>query len=195
MNELTYDKLLINLAVLAPFLLMALSKWQYSLDTWYTPVSGDTASYFGQSLEQDIRALPESTLGSAHGTGSTLYFIYDKNCPCTRPTLNILQDAMAKGNRKDLRLVELDVNSPLAKRQSWQRVLRQIPATPTLLVTEGHRLVYGGPVNSGSMCTTSVLNILGLSVLQSAPQKPVINWVEKGCYCPLKLAEMQQPKA
>ncbi|RYZ92994.1 MAG: hypothetical protein EOO68_22160 [Moraxellaceae bacterium] len=60
-----------------------------------------------------------------------------------------------------------------------------IPSTPTLLVMDEQRLVYAGPVTAGNMCTTSVLKILGISVLQSEPQKPVINWLEEGCYCPL----------
>ena len=182
MKDHTYDKLLIGLALLAPLLLMALSKWQYSLNTWYVPLNGDKSAYMSQSLEQNLRALPEVVQGS----GVTLFFVSDRSCPCTRVTLNILQTAVKQANRKDLQLMIVDVNDPLAKTPAWTRILQQIPATPTLLVTEGQRLVYGGPVNSGSMCTTSVLKILGLSVLQSTSQKPVINWLQEGCYCPLK---------
>lgn len=182
MNEETYDKWLIRLALLAPLLLMALSKWQYSLNTWYVPVNTSSSAYLSQSLAHEMSVLPEVV----QGRGVTLFFVSDQSCPCTKVTLNILQTAMKQANRKDLRLVIVDANAPLAKTPAWQRVLQQIPATPTLLVTEGQRLVYGGPVNSGSMCTTSVLKILGLSVLQAEPQKPVMNWLQEGCYCPLK---------
>lgn len=182
MKEKTYDKLLIRLALLGPLALIALSQWQASLITWYEPWSGDTATYFGKQFEQDLRALPSM---SKEG-GATLLFVADKSCPCTKASLATLQAAMEKGGRKDIRLVVMDVNSPPIKNPAWNRVLEQIPATPTLLVTEGHKFLYGGPVNSGNLCTTSVQKILGLSVLDSTPQRPVINRLDKGCYCPLK---------
>lgn len=182
MKENTYDQMLIWLALLAPLLLMALSKWQYSLNTWYIPLNQNSTTYFSQSLEQDIRALSATTQTNR----VTLFFISDRHCSCTQVTLNILQNAIAQTNRKDLHLITIDINDPLPERSKWIKILKQIPATPTLLVTEGQRLVYGGPVNSGSMCTTNVLKILGLTVLQSDSQKPVINWLQQGCYCPLK---------
>ena len=182
MKEDTYDQILIWLALLAPLLLMALSKWQYSLNTWYVPVNQNAMAYFGQNLEQDMRALS----ATAQTNHVTLFFISDRNCPCTQVTLNILQNTIAQTNRKNLHLNIIDINDPLTNRSTWIKILKQIPATPTLLVTESSRLVYAGPVNSGSMCTANVLKILGLSVLQSNPQKPVINWLQQGCYCPLK---------
>jgi hypothetical protein len=188
MKEEAWDKLLIRLALLAPLLLVALSKWQDSLITWYVPWSGSTATYFDDRFEQDVRALPDV----GRKQGATLFFISDRACPCTRATLGTLQAAMVKADRKDLRLVMVDVNDPLAKSPQWSRLLRQLPATPTLLITEGQRLVYGGPVNSGNLCTTKVQEILGLSALQSAPQRPVINWLEKGCYC--RLQETGKPE-
>lgn len=182
MKEETYDKLLIRLALLGPLALIALSQWQASLITWYEPWRGDTATYFGKEFEQDVHALP----GIGDESGSTLLFIADKSCPCTKASLATLQAAMQKGGRNDMHLVAVDVNDPSTKDPAWARVLRQIPATPTLLVTEGKKFVYGGPVNSGNLCTTSVQKILGLSVLDAAPQRPVINRLEKGCYCSLK---------
>ncbi|MDE2421299.1 MAG: hypothetical protein KGO49_09000 [Gammaproteobacteria bacterium] len=182
MKEETYNKLLIRLAILAPLLLIALSKWQYSLNDWYIPLNKDTKSYFSENLAQDVRILPD--LRQGHDV--TLFFISDTNCPCTRAALNILRTAIDQTSRKDLHLIVVDINDQIAQSSAWMRVLQQIPATPTLLVIEGHRLVYGGPVNSGSMCSANILKILGLSVLQSTPQKPVINWLQAGCYCPLK---------
>lgn len=182
MKEDTYDKFLVRLALVSPLLLIALSQWQASLITWYVPWSRDSATYFGDQFEQDVRALPSLGMDA----GATLFFISDRSCPCTRASLGILQAAMEKAPRKDLRLVVVDVNDPVAKIPAWSQVLQQMPATPTLLVTDGQKLVYGGPVNSGNLCTTSIQKTLGIKALQSPPQKPVINWLEKGCYCPLK---------
>jgi hypothetical protein len=181
MKETTTDYLLILLALLAPLLLVVLSKWQNSLNTWYIPLHEDATAYFSPSLEQDILALPESQ----DHQGITLFFIADMNCPCTQATLKILQTTIQTSSKKDIKFISLDIHTPQAKHTAWKKVLQQIPATPTLFISDHNRLVYAGPVTAGNMCTNSVLKILGLSILEAAPQKPVINWLEEGCYCPI----------
>lgn len=181
-KEDLYDRSLIFIAFIAPVLLIALSKWQYSLNTWYMPLKDNPSVYFQKNLQEQINSLTDVT----NNTGATMIFISDSNCVCTRATLTILNAALKESHRQDVKLRILDINSPIAKTQKWQRILKQIPATPTLLITDHKRLVYAGPVNAGSMCTTDVLKVLGLSVLESEPQKTVINWLEQGCYCPLK---------
>lgn len=186
MKEQTYDNILMLLAILAPLLLIVLSKWQSSLTRWYMPLTEDHTAYFSNSLEQDIRLLAVADqYSSKQQYGVTLFFIADNTCPCTAATSSILNNAMQTSNHQDIKLVMMDVHSPQTSTPAWQRVLQQIPATPTLLVMDGQRLVYAGPVTAGNMCTTNVLKVLGLTVLQAEPQKPVINWLEQGCYCPL----------
>lgn len=179
MKDATGDRLLIWLAVLGPLLLVLVARWQASLTTWYVPWSGDSATYFDAQFAAQVKALPG--LGSAQA--STFMVVADRDCPCTRVTLNVLKDALAKATRRDIRLQVMDVRDPLARTPEWSRVLRQIPATPTLLITQGKRLLYAGPVNSGQYCTSGVLQILGLTALEAAPPRPVINWLQQGCYC------------
>lgn len=182
MSEQAWDRLLIRLALLAPLLLVALSKWQDSLINWYVPWEDDTR-YFGASFAPDVLA----SSGMASEKGAVLTLVVDEDCPCTRATLVVLQSAMAESSRQDLHLVVQDVRDSVMRRPEWARVLQQIPATPTLIITEGQRLVYAGPVNSGNLCTTQVRNVLGLAALEStASGRPVINWLEKGCYCPVR---------
>lgn len=181
-KEKSIDNFLILIALLAPLLLVVLSKWQESLNVWYVPLHQDTTLYFGKTLEQDILRLPE-TKGNS---GAVLFFIADETCPCTRATLNILKQSMQTSQRQDTQLVILDINDVKAKSAEWAQILKQIPAVPTLLVMEAQHLVYAGPVTAGNMCTTSVLKILGLSILESEKQRTVINWLEEGCYCPIK---------
>lgn len=183
MKEDAYDKLLIKLAQLAPLLLIVLSQWQASLMTWYMPWD-DATEYFGDQFAQDVSAIPELK----NEVGSTLVFIADEDCPCTRASLSILKSAMRESGRKDLHLIILDVNGAEAKSQTWTRVLAQIPATPTLLITEGETLRYGGPVIAGNLCTTRIQEVLGLSVLQENPTSPVISQLETGCYCSIEKA-------
>lgn len=182
MNEQTWDRLLIRLALLAPLLLVVLSKWQDSLINWYVPWE-DEAGYFGASFERDVLALPDM----AAGKEAVLTLVMDESCPCTRATSAVLRSAMAVSSRQDLLLVVRDIRDPVMRRPEWVRVLQQIPATPTLIITEGRQLVYAGPVSSGNLCTTQVRNVLGLAALESAaPGRPMINWLEKGCYCPVR---------
>lgn len=178
-----YDNFLILLTFLAPLLLIALSKWQASLNTWYMPLNQNPSEYFQHDFHKDIKKL------SAYKTysGAQLWFIADPNCPCTRASLTILKKAIQEAQRQDLKLIQMNIGSPQELQPEFKNLLRHIPAAPTLIVLEGERLVYAGPVNAGNMCTTQVLKILGLSILETQPQKPVINWLEQGCYCRVKV--------
>lgn len=180
MKEETIDHLIILLALLAPMLLVALSKWQDSLNTWYIPLSQNPNTYFSDNLERNILKVAPTE------KSVNLYFIADMNCACTQATLNILKAAMQNSTKSKIQLNVLDIHSPKAKQIGWQNIINEIPATPTLLVTDHERLVYAGPVTAGDMCTTNVQKILGLSILEAEPQKPILNWLEKGCYCPIK---------
>lgn len=162
MKEQAYDNALILLAILAPLLLIVLSKWQSSLTRWYVPLTDDHTAYFSSSLEQDIQGISHSVqLPVSQAHGATLFFIADKTCPCTTATSNILKNAMQVSSRQDVKLVTIDLYSAQASTPALQRILQQIPATPSLLVMDGQRLVYAGPVTAGNMCTTNVLKILG----------------------------------
>lgn len=179
-RERARDRWLIRLALLAPLLLVLLSKWQASLLTWYLPWGDDPAAYLDARLAAQLRALP----GLATG-GTTLLAVTDRRCPCTRATLRLLEGAMARSPRRDLRLRIVDIADAEAGTPAWRAVLAQLPAIPTLLVLEGERLRYAGPVNSGNLCTTRVQEILGLAALQTTTPQPVINWLQQGCYCRL----------
>lgn len=181
-RERARDRWLIRLALLAPLLLVLLSKWQASLVSWYLPWGDDPAAYLDARLDAQISALPE--LGDA-ADATTLLVVTDRACPCTRATLNIIKDAMARSARRDLRLKIVDIGDAKARTPAWRRVVAQLPSTPTLLVTEGQRLRYAGPVNSGNLCTTRVQELLGLAALQTSNSQPVINWLQQGCYCRL----------
>ena len=180
-KERMVDILLIFLTLFAPVLLVALSKWQNSLNTWYVPLTQDATVYLSGNLQKDVLALPEVKARNS----ITLFFIADKDCPCTKASFTILKTNMQNSQQKRLQLVTIDVHADSTQSPAWQKVLKQIPATPSLLVMDHQRLVYAGPVTAGNMCTTSVLKILGLSLLQAKPQQPVMNWLEQGCYCPL----------
>lgn len=175
----TYDKFLIRLAILGPLALIALSQWQASLLGWYEPWGTAARPAFGQTFSHDVSALP----GVSTAQNSLLFFIADTDCPCTKTSLAVLQNALQKSRKENLELVVVDVNTARSKDPAWARVLQQIPSTPTLLITDKGKLLYAGPVNSGNFCTTRVKNILGLSALEAAPTQPVLNRLEKGCYC------------
>jgi hypothetical protein len=54
-----------------------------------------------------------------------------------------------------------------------------------LLAVEGKQLVYAGPVTSGNLCTTAVQRVLGVTALQAPRNRPILNWLDNGCYCRL----------
>lgn len=171
------------LALLAPLLMFMLSKWRASLDTWYTPLDADTSAYFGP----DFSARVYDWLGTTEDAGAQLILIADPSCPCTQATLAQLESAKSASSRQDARLMVRYISDTTDPSSSaWAAVLAGIPATPTLLALDGSRLLYAGPVTSGNFCTTAVNKVLGLSVLEASPKEPLINWLDRGCYCPIR---------
>lgn len=183
LSDNTYDRALVLLALLAPLAMFMLSKWRASLDTWYAPLDADTSAYFGPDFSTRV----SDWLGATEGTRARLILIADLSCPCTQATLARLESAKSTSSRQDVRLMVRyisDTTEPGSP--AWAAVLAGIPATPTLLAVDGRRLLYAGPVTSGNFCTTAVNKVLGLSVLEASSKAPLMNWLDRGCYCPIR---------
>lgn len=164
MQESAYDRTLIALTLLAPLLLFALSKWRASLDTLYAPAG----------VSEQFTERVSDWLGTSNETGSRLIVIVDRDCPCTNASLRILESA-----RGDFPLTVRDI-------EDVDRPVRdEIPSTPTLFAVAGRQLVYAGPVTSGNLCTTAVQRVLGVTALQAPRDRPILNWLDNGCYCRL----------
>lgn len=182
MSESAYDRLLIWLAWLAPLSLVALNGWQYSLIGWYANLDAPASITFGARFQEDISAW----LKGSDQRGARLYLIVDRTCPCTKATLQLVQDSLSRSSRTDIQFAALDVgNAGLATDAAWNNLLRDIPATPTLLAIDGGRLVYAGPAASGSFCSGKTGRLPGLTALQASPLQPILNSVSTGCYCKL----------
>lgn len=178
----TYDRLLITLALTAPLALFALDAWRASLDRWYVPSDGGGRTYFGKPFASSVAGW----LQTIDGQGATLVLIVDRDCPCTSAARNSLEVSLARSSGRDIRLVVRDVDGPDSRSSvAWRAVLRELPATPTLLAIDGRALAYAGPVNSGNLCTTAVERVLGVTALQAPQRRPILNWLARGCYCAL----------
>jgi hypothetical protein len=178
-NDNTCDRLLIGLAVAGPLLMLVLNAWRASLDAWYVPVDADRRSYFGAQFEHDV----SDWLETAQGTGAALVVIADRDCPCTRPALARFDEAVARSGRRDVRLIVRDINDAADGGIAWRRVVSGVPATPSLLAVDNRRLLYAGPIASGSFCASAVGEVLGLAALQAPRANPLFNLLNKGCYC------------
>jgi hypothetical protein len=177
-RESTYDRVLMAAALLAPFALIVLSKWRSSLETSYAHIEPNMAQVFGESFERKAHAW----LQSEGAGGARLVLVTDRDCPCTRATRAALDAALASAPRRDVSLVERDIHDEVSD-PSWGALLGELPATPTLLAIDQGQLVYAGPVNAGSWCTTSVSQVLGITALQVPGSGAVLNWLGEGCYC------------
>lgn len=173
-----YDRLLVLLALLAPFALIVLTKWRSSLETTYAPMEPGMAQVFGATFETKAG----TWLRETSSDGARLVLLVDRECPCTRSASAALESALAVSSRKDIALVVRDV-ADRGEGTSWEALVREIPATPTLLAVDHNELVYAGPVNAGSWCTTSVSQVLGVTALQAQGRGAVLNWLGEGCYC------------
>jgi hypothetical protein len=162
MKPSAYDRTLIALTLLAPLLLLVLTKWRASLDTLYAPAG--VSEQFTQHVSE--------WLGRSNESGSRLIVIVDRDCPCTKASLRILESA-----RGDVPLTVRDIE------EVDPAVRDELPSTPTLLAVEGRQLVYAGPVTSGNLCTTAVQRVLGVTALQAPRARPILNWLDTGCYC------------
>ncbi|WP_236104874.1 DUF6436 domain-containing protein [Zavarzinia marina] len=179
MIERLYDRLLIVLAWAGPFCLVLLGAWQASLETWYFVPKGAENIAFAGDFASDV--LRWSEAGADDGPSVTL--IVDRDCPCTRPTIAKVEAALheIEGQRVPLRIAYLDAPTSAA----FAAVVDGIPATPTLIVTDGDALLYVGPAVSGSTCTGAEQRMLGLATIAGKPTAPILNFVDRGCYCAL----------
>jgi hypothetical protein len=169
MKASVYDRTLIALTLLAPLLLLALSQWRASLDTVYAPAG----------VSHQFTEVVSAWLATDSQRGARLIVIADRSCPCTTASLRILESALVQADRKDVQLNVRYIEDVDAV------VRREIPSTPTLLAMEGKQLVYAGPVTSGNLCTTAVQRVLGVTALQAPRDRPILNWLDNGCYCRL----------
>lgn len=182
MKDGTYDRLLTVLVLLAPLTMLVLSKWRASLDVWYAPLDDSTATVFDESFERQAAQWARQHGGS----GAELILIVDRDCPCTRATVARLEAAHAQSSRRDARLTLRDVDDLEAPDDPrWRILLDGIPSTPTLLAVDRGELLYAGPATSGNFCTIAVNRVLGLSAMEMPRSRPVLNWLDKGCYCRL----------
>jgi hypothetical protein len=172
MKASAYDRTLIALTLLAPLLLFALSKWRASLDTLYAPAG----------VSDGWTAHVSDWLASRKEIGSRLIVVVDRDCPCTTASLGSLHQALAQTGRTDIQLSVRYVDDP-GEDARWAAVVAELPSTPTLLAIEGRQLAYAGPVTSGNLCTTAVQRVLGVTALQAPRDRPILNWLDSGCYC------------
>lgn len=184
-SDRTYDRTLVLLALLAPLVMFALSKWRSSLEIWYAPMDAANVDVFGSHFDAAV------TQWLAHRStdAGQLVVVTDDDCPCTVSTVGALKAAAAQSQRRDASVVVHEWDDPLLQRQpGWAPLVDTLPATPTLLVVDSGRLLYAGPVNAGSFCTTALAQVLGVTALENPGAGPLLNWVEKGCYCRLPQA-------
>ncbi len=181
-----YDRVLLALALSAPLALFALNAWRASLETWYAPMDGNVPSPFGAPFARST----EAWLTADAADGARLILVLDRDCPCSNAARAGLESALAQTSRKGVRVtVRYLDDAPSQGDPAWRAVLRELPATPTLLAIDGRTLAYAGPVNSGSLCTTAVRRVLGVTVLEAPRTGPILNWLDKGCYCRLPRTE------
>lgn len=174
MKESAYDRTLIALTLLAPLLLFALSKWRASLDTLYAPAG----------VDERFTELVAAWLAASSEAGPRLIVVADRDCPCTTASLRSLEAALEQSRRQDIQLNVRYIDDADTKQDArWAAVLNALPSTPTLLAMEGRQLVYAGPVTSGNLCTTAVQRVLGVTALQAPRARPILNWLDNGCYC------------
>lgn len=186
MKDDLHDRILVALALLAPLALLMLGQWRASLETVYAPAD---AQAFGPAFERKAGMW----IRTRKHASPELHVIADRNCPCTAAALGSLQAAHARSARRDARLIVHYVDEePQLQNTQWDTLLSEVPSTPTLLATDQGRLVYAGPVSAGSSCTAVVSRIFGLIALEARKQRPVVNWIERGCFCRMP-AHLQSP--
>ena len=192
LSDDTHDRALVLLALLGPLLMLILSKWQASLETWYAPL--DTLAPAQSSPGFEAKA--SAWLAATDSTGQRLVLIASRTCPCTKATLSNLETAIRSSPARNTRLVVRYIeDDPGQADRAWRPLLSEIPATPTLLAVDNGKLLYAGPVNTGNFCSTAVGKVLGVSVLTSRPAAPLLNWLARGCYCPTPPSKPSQTRS
>jgi hypothetical protein len=177
-----YDKILVHLALLAPLAMVLLGKWQASLERWY--IDPDEAPIFG--FNDGFQEKAAAWMQAQRIVGNKLVLITDPECACTTATEAKLKSVLSDAEQPLTRLQRIDIDSadPL-----FMSLIQDIPSTPTLLTVKDGVLSYAGPVSSGNFCTTAVNAVMGVSALHWETATTVYNWLERGCYCPNKLAK------
>ena len=174
-----YDRVLIASVLIVPLALLGLAKWRASLETWYAS-PGENSTYLDGSFQADVA----NWISTAILPASALILVVDPNCPCTNSAKANLQNALPASNRRDTPIiVRTNTATPSRPDAAWQAVVDRLPSTPTLLAVADRKLVYAGPANSGNLCTTAVQKVIGLRAVEAPPSRPLINWLERGCYC------------
>lgn len=178
-NPSGYDRFLIVLALLAPLTMLGLAKWRASLEVPYVQ-----ASELHQVFDNDFVRATDQWLSTRLDRGSELILMVDPACPCTRATLSSIDQAMQRSSALQAKLTVVEFEQSMHEAKTLlAEVQVRLPATPTLLAVRQGQLVYAGPVNSGSFCTRSVRQILGLDVLTADAPGVMLNWLSSGCYC------------
>ncbi len=147
------------MALLAPLMMVLLSKWQASLEDWY--IDPAVAPMFG--FDEGFPEKVSRWLQAEEITGNKLILIVDKDCVCTKATLRRLNSFLNESQVDRGLLLFLEIND---LPESAQQFREDIPSTPTLLAIKNSALTYAGPINSGGFCTTAVDAVIGVSSLK-----------------------------
>lgn len=185
LSDSFYDKLLLALAQLAPVTFVFLNGWYESLTTWYVPLNGPGGVYSVNALEQKTKEWLKITVNSDQ---LTYYVFVDSNCPCTKSSLKKFRSAVAESTYPEAKVVIFDISDHAqTSHLISSELLQEIPAVPMIVAAKGTNLIYTGPANSGSFCTTKVDQALPVLAASSAPTEPVHNWIAEGCYCRIQI--------
>ncbi len=176
------DRALIRLAWLVPLAMVALNLWRESLAIPYLPPRIGTADLSLATLEPALQGWLADA--GKNPEAAQLVVVMDRKCPCTASGLAAVQAALASAPRSSAALTVVEVTS-LAKDEKGQgpALLKEIPATPTLLVLSGGRLRYAGPITEDGACGSAVREVLGMDALKNANASGARNVAARGCYC------------
>lgn len=179
-----HDRFILVLALLVPAVALLLGRWTASLDTSFVPRTTNLSRVFDETFARDVAGwLP------THAREETaLYVLVERGCACTRATLTRLEKTLHAPGAEQVRVhVDYVDDGSVERDERWQAVLRGVPATPAVLAVKDGRLVYAGPVLSGSLCTTSGQIVPALLALaNTGARRPFFNLVTTGCYCARK---------
>ena len=174
-----YDRALVASVLIVPLALLGLAKWRASLETWYASPGGN-ASYLDGSFQSDTA----NWISTANLPARALILVVDPNCPCTNFAKANLQNAVSASSRRDTPIIVRSIKAtPSGPDAAWGAVVDKLPSTPTLLAVADRKLLYAGPANSGNLCTTAVQEVIGRRAVEASRSRPLINWLERGCYC------------
>ena len=175
-----YDRVLLALALSAPLALFALNAWRASLETWYAPMDGNVPS----PSETPFARSTEAWLTADAADGAELILVLDRDCPCSNAARAGLQSALAQTSRKGVRVtVRYLDDAPSQGDPAWRAVLRELPATPTLLAIDGRTRLrrsrqFREPVHD---CGSPRA---GVTVLEAPRTGPILRLARQGLLLP-----------